>query len=285
MTTITHQLRRVLTVVGLLFVSMQAARAFPPAPYYTIFGTVRDESGQVLAEEGARVILLKGNDIVLQTPVTGTVIMDQNYELRIPIDMLRPSTTLYRESAVVARSGYLIAIEFNGQRFYPVGTAGSLTSGGGGERERFDFSMGDDSDNDGLPDAWEEWQLISCNIPPGPAGYDLTLLTAAGDLDKDGVSDRDEYIQGTYACDGGSSMIIEFKENTPLITRFEFGVVAGRLYRLQRSTNLVTWSAVPMSVGQPGFPSEAFLASDTLNVSAWVIPGPEQRVFYRLIIQ
>ena len=262
-----------------------SVQAFPPSPYYTIFGTIRDESGQVLAADGAQVLLLRGAEIVQRAPVTGALVMDQNYELRIPIDMLRPNTTLYRDSAIVARSGYTIAVDFNGQRFHPLGTAGSLTSGGGSERERFDFSLGADSDNDGLPDEWEEWMLISCSIPPGPAGYDLSLLNGTGDYDKDGVSDRDEYVQGTYACDGGSSMIIEFKENTPTITRLEFGTVGGRSYRLQRSTNLVTWAAVPMSVGQPGFPNEAFLASETQNVSAWVIPGPEQRVFYRLIIQ
>ena len=81
-----------------------SVQAFPPAPYYTIFGNIRDESGQLLDAEGARVILLRNNQIVLQAPVTGGVVMDQNYELRIPIDMLRPNTVLYRDSAVVARS-------------------------------------------------------------------------------------------------------------------------------------------------------------------------------------
>lgn len=278
-------LRSVLLSCLALWLLHAGVQAFPPSPYYTIFGNVRDESGQLLAVEGAQVLLLRNGEVIQRTPVTGTAVMDQNYELRIPVDMLRPNTTLYRESAIVARSGFQIALEMNGQRFLPLGTAGSLTSGGGSERERFDFSLGDDSDDDGLPDAWEEWMLISCNIPPGPSGYDLSLLNGTGDYDKDGVSDLDEYIQGTYACDGGSSMIIEFKENTPTLTRFEFGTVGGRTYRLQRSTNLVTWEAVPMSVGEPGFPNEAFLASETQQISAWVIPGPEQRVFYRLIIQ
>ena len=268
-----------------LCAAADSARAFPPSPYYTIFGNIRDESGQLLASPGAKVVLLKNNKIVLEAPVTGNLIADQNYELKIPIDMLRPGTALYRDVAVVARSGYLIAVDFDGQRFYPVGTAGSLTSGGGSERERFDFVMGDDKDNDGLPDIWEEWQFISCNIPPGPDGYDLTKLNGTGDFDRDGVKDIDEYIQGTYACDGTSMMVIQFKENTDTVTRFEFGTVAGRTYKLQRSTNLMTWSGVPMSVGVPGFPNEAFAASETETVSAWVVPGPDKRVFYRLIIQ
>ncbi len=280
------KLRTCLLPALALGLSAGGVRAFPPAPYYTIFGTIRDEAGQVLVSEEARVVLLRGGQVVMKAPVTGTTITDQNYELRIPIDMLRPSTTLYRDAALVARSGFIIALDYNGQRFYPIGTAGGLTTGGGSERERFDFSLGEDSDGDGLPDAWEEWQLITGNIPPGPDDrYDLSLISPTGDFDSDGVTDLDEWIQGTFATDGSSMMIIEFKENTPTLTRFEFGTVAGRTYRLERSTNLIAWSTVPMSVGTPGQPAESFLASETENVSAWVIPGPDARVFYRLIIR
>jgi hypothetical protein len=36
------------------------AWAFPPAPYYTLYGVVRDQVGQTVTAEGAEVILLKG---------------------------------------------------------------------------------------------------------------------------------------------------------------------------------------------------------------------------------
>ena len=277
-------LHRLLAVLWLVLPA-GLARAFPPSPYYTIFGTVRDEIGQVLTVENAKIVLLKGNVVVLKTPVTVGVQFDQNYELRIPIDMLRPSTAVYREDAIIARSGYAIAVEMNGRRYFPLGVASSLTSGGGSERERFDFTLGVDSDNDGLPDVWEEWQLLTCGEVPGPNGYDLTKLNAAGDLDKDGQTDTEEYLNGTFACDGSSRMFIEFKENNPALTTFEWGTVTGRSYALERSTDLRAWARVPFSVGQPGTPNEAFVATDTTTIQAFVIPGPENRVFYRLVIR
>jgi len=36
-----------------------SARAFPPAPYYTLFGLVRDQVGATLKVDGAELILLK----------------------------------------------------------------------------------------------------------------------------------------------------------------------------------------------------------------------------------
>jgi hypothetical protein len=276
---------RFLILGALLGVMIARVEAFPPSPYFTLFGTIRDESGQMLATEGAQVLLLRGAAVVQRTPVTGLLVSGQNYELRIPIDLLRSGTTLYREAAIVARSGLQIAVEANGQRFFPLGTAGSLAAGDGSERVRFDFFMGVDEDGDGLPDAWEEWQLIEGQVPPGPDGYDLTLLHPDGDFDHDGVTDRDEYQQGTMAWDGGSRMWLEFKEQTPTHARFEFGAVAGRSYTLEASTNLAAWYPVTMSIPAPGSPAAVFLAEDSQTVSAWTDNSGGPRVFYRLIIQ
>jgi hypothetical protein len=46
------------------------ASAFPPAPYYTLHGMVRDQVGQTVTAEGAVVILLKGGVEVGRTPIT-----------------------------------------------------------------------------------------------------------------------------------------------------------------------------------------------------------------------
>ena len=46
-------------LLGFLLVAGTAS-AFPPAPYYTLHGMVRDQVGQTVTAEGAEVILLKG---------------------------------------------------------------------------------------------------------------------------------------------------------------------------------------------------------------------------------
>jgi hypothetical protein len=53
------------------------AEAFPPAPYYTLHGVVRDQVGQTVTAEGAEVILLKGGVEVGRTPITSSRI-EQN---------------------------------------------------------------------------------------------------------------------------------------------------------------------------------------------------------------
>ena len=68
--------------------------AFPPAPYYTLYGMVRDQVGQTVTAEGAEVILLKGGVEVGRTPITSTRI-DHSYELNIRIDQIRSGTTFY----------------------------------------------------------------------------------------------------------------------------------------------------------------------------------------------
>lgn len=262
-----------------------SVQAFPPAPYYTIYGTVRDELGQVLRQEDAKILLLKGTEVVLKAPVTVDIQFDQNYELRIPIDMLRPATTVYRGEAVIARSGFSIAVEFGGQRYLPVGVSSSLTSGGGSERERFDFSLGLDTDGDDLPDLWEEWQQSVCGILPGPNGYDLSAFSRDGDHDKDGQTNFQEYIAGTFACDGRDYIALEILEKKPGEAKLEWKTVAGKTYRLERTTDLFTWTVVPFSVRVPGFPNQVHIATETGALIAFVIPANEPREFYRLSVQ
>lgn len=278
-------LRRLALLLLPLLVLAPPARAFPPAPYYTIFGTVRDETGQVLRQEDAQIVLLRGTEAVLRAPVNVDLQFNQNYELRIPIDMLRPATAVYRGEAIIARSGFAIAVEFGGKRYLPVGTSSSLTSGGGSERERFDFSLGLDSDGDDLPDLWEEWQLSICGYVPGPNGYDLSIFTKDGDVDKDGQSNFLEYTAGTYACDGRSYISLEILSKKPGEARLTWKTVSGKSYRLERTTDLFTWTVVPFSVGIPGFPNQVHVATETGELTAFVIPENEPREFYRLSVQ
>jgi len=72
--------------------------AFPPAPYYTLYGAVRDQVGQTVTAEGAEVILLKGGVEVGRTPITSSLI-DRNYELNMRLDQARSGTTFYTDKA------------------------------------------------------------------------------------------------------------------------------------------------------------------------------------------
>ncbi|MFZ9941713.1 MAG: hypothetical protein ACO3F7_06135, partial [Luteolibacter sp.] len=99
------QFLRVLRCAAVLHVAWLGlggiASAFPPAPYYTLYGMVRDQVGQTITAEGAEVILLKGGVEVGRTPITSSR-LDQSYELNMRLDQNRSGTTFYTEKAIAA---------------------------------------------------------------------------------------------------------------------------------------------------------------------------------------
>ncbi len=114
-----HARRRVencgLALLGLLLLlASGSASAFPPAPYYTLYGMVRDQVGQTVTAEGAEVILLKGGAEVGRTPITANQ-LDQGYELNVRIDQNRNGTTFYTEKAVAAGGLFSMVVSMNGE--------------------------------------------------------------------------------------------------------------------------------------------------------------------------
>src|SRR5688572_18837390 len=107
---------------ALLFFLLAAfeTRAFPPAPYYTLHGIVRDQTGQVVRVENASVILLKSATEAGRAAISPLVEPDKNYELSVRIDQARPSTSLYNTAAVAAQGQFSLMVEMGGQRYYPI---------------------------------------------------------------------------------------------------------------------------------------------------------------------
>jgi hypothetical protein len=78
-----------------------ARAGLPPAPFYTIYGLVRDQVGATLTAQGADLILLRDNVEVSRTRVLSEPSGDLNYELNVSIDASRAnSPRLYVKSAI-----------------------------------------------------------------------------------------------------------------------------------------------------------------------------------------
>jgi hypothetical protein len=144
-----------------------------------------------------------------------------------------------------------------------------------------------DSDGDGLPDAWEEAQLYHGGKLPGENGWDLSLIDKAGDFDKDGVSNGTEYLAGTYATDSSSVLSLSIKEKHATSARLEFYAFYGKSYKLEASTDMKTWSAIPFSLSDPATPgaaaAQSSLTSTVTDVISIYADASAPSTYYRLI--
>jgi hypothetical protein len=270
--------------LGLLLATGTAV-AFPPAPYYSLYGMVRDQVGQTVTAEGAEVILLKGGVEVGRTPIVSNRI-DQSYELNLRLDQNRSGTTFYTDKAVAAGGLFSVVVAMNGELFYPIEVSGNLTAGKGGERVQLDLTLGEDLDKDGLPDTWEAWQLYQAGLYPGDDGrWDLSLIDKNGDFDKDGQSNLLEYIAGTFAGDATETFSLAIKEKLPESVRLEFYGITGKVYTLESTLDMKTWTRVPFAVGAPGTGNNAHQAGTVGIVSAFTVPRSGTKEFYRLSVR
>ena len=267
--------------------AVSTSLAFPPAPSYTLFGIVRDQVGQTLDVEGAALILLKGTEEVGRTPISSLRI-DQNYEMKIRIDANRPSTQIYNVSAIAAGGLFNLAVEMNGSRFYPIEVStGLLNAGKGGERVRLDLNLGADSDGDGLPDVWEQWQLYQAGHDPDENGvWDISLINRDGDFDKDGVSNWLEYIAGTFAGDATERFDLEIKEKAESYVSFEVYAITGKTYTIEsRTEEDAAWKRVPLSPGETGDRAQSFTA-DTVGIQTiYCDPAGTGTELFRLTVR
>jgi len=265
---------------------LPALRAFPPAPFYTLHGIVRDQVGATLSVLGAALILLRDNTEVARTRILSDLRGDLNYELAISIDAGRASSPrVYARQAVPAQGVYSLVVEMNGRKFYPIEVAGTLRAGNGGERVRLDLTLGADANNDGLPDAWQEWVLYQAGRVPGSAGWDLGLVTRDGDFDGDGISNYDEYLAGTFAGDATERFELNIVGKTATAVAFEFYAITGKLYTIEESADLATWTAAAFSTAPGGAAAKSFRATSVGVQSASIAVSPGATRFYRLTVR
>jgi hypothetical protein len=187
---------------------------------------------------------------------------------------------------VAAGGLFSVVVSMNGALFYPIEVSGNLTAGKGSERVKLDLTLGEDLDKDGLPDTWEAWQLYQAGLSPDENGnWNLALIDRNGDFDKDGQTNQLEYIAGTFAGDATETFGLTIKEKLPESVRFEFYGITGKVYTIESTLDLKTWTRVPFAVGAPGTGNNAHQATDVGVVSAFTAPRAGAAEFYRLTVR
>jgi hypothetical protein len=83
-----------------------------------------------------------------------------------------------------------------------------------------------DSDNDGLPDAWEL------------SHFGTLARDGSGDFDGDGLSDLAEYLAGTDPTNAADSLRLDVSQFSAANVSVRFNVVAGHSYRVESTDDL-----------------------------------------------
>lgn len=293
---------RVCLLGALVALGASTLHAFPPAPFHTIFGMVRDEHGQALRIDGATLILFKNGAEFLRTPIAESSRIDQNYQVRLRMDMQRLGTQSYTSLSSSTGAAFTLGVMLNDIVYYPIEMAQSRAIGRPGERVRIDLTLGVDADGDGIPDAWEQSQLYAAGIMPGEAGWDLTLITRDGDFDGDGIPNWHEYIAGTFATDPTDYLALQIVGSPAAYAQLRFFGIYAKVYSLESSTDLQTWTPtsvflrdpVPPPIDPEDYDPAPFVppaaqpsvrAEDTAFIDLYAPADASGRTFYRLKVR
>ncbi len=256
------------------------ARAYPPAPDHLLYGTVRDELGRVLAADTAIVIVSTAAGEIARTPIARKTELGANYQVRLPMD-LGSMGAVYKPTALLPTSPFTIRVVIGGVSYLPIeiSRVGPVL-GQPGKRTRLDLTLGVDSDNDGLPDAWER-----ALIERDPTGRLRTLadVKPGDDLDGDGLTNLQEYLIGTYALDQLDGLALEVLAVENGRARLRFTTVPGRVYTVRSSTNLNDWNVQGFALAAAGDVNQtAYSGREVTSIEIWAPLAPEGTVFFRL---
>lgn len=235
---------QILLFAGLLL-SGGSITAFPPAPHHIIYGTVRDEMGNPLWLEGAAVILETPSGVSIKAEIVAGLEPGVNYKLAVPIDAGVTLDT-YRSSALRATMPFKLRVQVRQSNYLPIEMSGDFSKlGRAAESTRLDLTLGEDSNGNGLPDAWERALLAA-------SGRELGEINPNDDLDNDGLTNLQEYQAGTFAFDeedGFALRIVEMKSSASVM---DFMAIRGRTYTVYASSSMENWEAVSFHVAGAG---------------------------------
>ncbi len=273
-------MKRFIACTGLLWLLVATAHAYPPAPYHTFYGMVRNEWGDPLDVSEAKVFIMSTNGVGANAPVAASTQPGVNYRLTVPMDSAR---SMKAEPSWDGRQRQSQAFQLKAQigaaTYLPIEMVISRPLGQPAGTTRLDLTLGVDSDGDGLPDAWEAASGLNPNDPND----------ANGDADGDGISNRDEYLAGTYAFDPSDGFRLTLTGVTPAgDSNLEFFAIRGRTYTIQASPDLQHWTTVNFKVvsgGVPGALQANYPATEilTLKIQVPYQAGATNRYFKGLV--
>ena len=259
--------------------------AYPPSPYHLIYGTVRDEYGTPLSNAQAQVLLVRSGGVQNETSIQPGLAIGVNYQLRVPMDtLLKPGP--YRSNAVPAGAGFTMFVVIGNITNVPlISTSTSTNLGGPAKMTRIDLQLGQDTNGDGIPDAWELAFLTAL-------GSDLELadLHAGLFLAHAGRTLMQEYLLGTSALDLIGPLAVRIAALNGGAPLLEFPIASGRSYTVLGSSDLQQWATLSFRLpaeGASALTRTNYTSPSAQTLQVQVVPsssgtGPQ---FFRIGVQ
>ena len=233
-----------------------AVVSVPKAPVIT-YGLIRDEYGSPLtAASAATARLVKDADpegrLYALSPVEPGVYPGMNYKLSLEIDSKGPT----RVEAVLKGTAMRVQVLIDGER-QRLTPSPVFATPAAGTAQRLDFSIADDEDGDGLPDAWEYW-MMELNPKYGEDGQPTTLaeFDPNADYDGDGMSNIREFMAGTDPFISTDLLMVTnfVKGEGETLSAVSFTSIRGHRYQVLMADSLENpnWTPVAMADAPDG---------------------------------
>jgi hypothetical protein len=197
---------------------------------------------------------------------------------------------LYSVSALRPLLPFTIRVVINNVSYVPLQMTGTTWAIGSPSLSTpLDLTLGVDSDNDCLPDVWEN-ELIDGDL----TGRLRTLadVNPDDDLDGDGLTNKEEYVAGTYPLDRVDDLALKIIEVKDGFARLRFLAINGRTYSITSSTDLAVFSPQTFATVPTAGAAALFHQSDDVRyVDVYVPlqigepPVVATKMFFKLKVQ
>lgn len=254
--------------------------AFPPLPHHTVFGLVRDELGTPVTAAGGEITLETLSGTTLKSVLAPGTDAGMNYRIEVPIDAGLTSDA-YLPSAMQPTAPFRMRVKLGTRTYVPMEMkVNAAKLGQPAESSRVDLTLGEDTDGDGLPDAWERLMIQS-----GKLGLTLEQFGPGARVNGNPMTVMEAYVAGTYAWDPKDGFRLDILSMDGPKPVLQFMALRGRSYTITGSDDLKDWRPVSFGIqGGAGRPM-AFLQTNQLSRVRVVVPEEASGgapKFYRL---
>ncbi len=268
----------------LILTGVLSVQAFPPAPHHLIYGMVRDENGNPVSASNAEVFLQGPTGPEVKATILTGLGAGRNYQLAVPMDA-GLTQDLYKPTALRPTLPFKLRVRIGQTVYLPIEMKGDYAQmGKPAQSTHLDLTLGEDSDGDGIPDAWEKALIAQ-------SGGTKTLkdIKPGDDFDGDGLSNLKEYLAGTYAFDPMDGFSLKSIQKDEKATVLEFLTIRGRTYSVHGSEDFQDWTTAGFRLSsQPAGSRQTELQATDTKVVRIELDSPEgapARRFYKLLVQ